>query len=340
MGNGAPTYLNFAQIQDAAVISGMNSVINASLTFVWPIVQALAVVYLVILFLQVANNAMTMNSFIGKMVRLLVVVALIHQSGIYTRYVRDLAFTEAPNAIAQVVTGTRPGVSAAAQFDTITMATDNLFASAMKQNTGWSVSGIGNAIALWVADGAADLMIAIMFGIWLLGRKLLAIVLCFGPWLLVLELFDMTRGFTSQWIGKIVGLLVFQLASATLMVIMLKGESTILQAIKASPGADIDQTIGTLMHLIAFLATDALTMIALPTICAIGSGVAAGHAVASGAIGGFLARSAGGARASAGRIMGNRAAEQREAAREARTDAKYAAREAARKTERSSSSST
>lgn len=308
-GNGAPTYLNFAQIQDAAVISGMNSVINASLAFVWPIVHWLAIIYLIVMFVQVASNAMTMNAFIGKFARLFVVVALIHTSGIYTKYVRDLAFTEVPNTIAQVVAGTQPGVSAAAQFDTITMATDNLFATAMKQNTSWSVSGIGNAIALWIADGAANLMIAIMFGIWLLGRKLLAIVLCLGPWLLLFELFDLTRGFTAQWIGKIVGLLVFQLASATLMVIMLKGESTILQAIKASPGTDIDQMIGNLMHLVAFLATDALTMIALPAICAIGSGVAAGHAVASGAIGGFIARSSGRVAANARRMRSKNAQE-------------------------------
>lgn len=310
MGNGAPTYLNFAQIQDAAVISGMNSVINASLAFVWPIVHWLAIIYLIVLFVQVASNAMTMSAFIGKFVRLFVVVALIHTSGIYTKYVRDLAFTEVPNAIAQVVTGTQPGVSAAAQFDTITMATDNLFATALKLNagSGW-IAGVANTIALWIANGAADLMIAIMFGIWLLGRKLLAIVLCFGPWLLLFELFDMTRGFTAQWLGKIVGLLVFQLASATLMVIMLKGESTILQAIKASPSVDIDQTIGTLMHLVVFLATDALTMIALPAICAIGSGVAAGHAVASGVIGGFIARSSGRV-APAVRRMGRRAAQE------------------------------
>lgn len=293
MGGSAPTYLGYAQIQDSAIIAGMNSIINASLTAVWPIVHWLAIIYLIILFCQVASNQMTVNAGVGKAIRLIVVVFVIHSAGIYTKYVRDLAFTDVPNEIATIVTGSPVGISAASQFDHVAQAADYLVADAQAKNTGsiFSVSAIGNSVALWLADIGMNIATAIMFGVWLLGRKLLAIVLCFGPWLLLFELFDRTRGFTEQWIGKIVGLLVFQLASAALLQIMLKGQSQVLQAIKASPGISLDAMIGKLMHLVGYMATDALTMIALPAICAIGSGAAAGHAVTTGAVVGFASRS-------------------------------------------------
>ncbi len=286
-----PTYLDFATTQDASLRGAMDHVITASLTFAVPILHWLAIAYIVLTFSLVAGNVMTVHTMIGRLLRLLFVVYFITGSGGYTTHVRDLAFDGVPQAIASVLTDTPTLTSAAQQFDIVSKAADNIVADAMAKNSLFSANGIGNSVAAWAADGGIQGINAVMFGVWLLGRVLLAIVLCFGPWLLVFELFDRTRGFVDQWIGKIVGLSVFGLASAVLLQIVLRGELDMLTQVHNS-GGNIDQIIAQLVHVVALLATDALAMLALPAICAIGSAAAAGHAVASGAFAGAFGRAA------------------------------------------------
>ena len=284
----------------------MDSVIGNSLTAAWPVVHWLSVIYIVITFAQVTANLMTMSAFLGRAVRLFFVVFLLHSAGIYQQYVRTLAFVDVPNEIATVVSGSPVGVSAAAQFDKVSQAADFLVADAEAKNAGhsiFSVSAIGNEIGIRLADGFINLMVAFMFGVWLLGRMLLAVVLCYGPWLLLFELFERTRGFTEAWIGKIVGLLVFQFASAVLLQILIQCISHVLMDIHAAPGASVDDIVNNLMHLAGFMMTGLITLIALPSICAIGSGAAAGHAVATGFGVSMAARSMGAAGAS-GRAVG------------------------------------
>ena len=155
----------------------------------------------------------------------------------------------------------------------------------LEQNFQWSPKGIANALAAWIALMALKAEIGVMFAVWMLGRKLMAAVLCFGPWLLLTELFDETRGFCKAWVGKIVGLLVFQLASGAAMRIALDGQFYLLTtALDYANLSNVDQAIGTLFQVFAFIISDVFWIIALPAVCAIGSGAAAGHAVATSAI--------------------------------------------------------
>ena len=279
---GSTTYLAFATNQDALVTAGMDSVIIRVLPAVWPIFHWLAVIYIIITFAQVTANVMTMNVFLGRAVRLFAVVFLIHSAGSYQQYVRTLAFVDVPNEIASIVSGAPADVSAAAQFDKVTQNVDYLLADALAKNTGSWAAEIGNVVAIHAVQIVADLFVAIMFFIWMLGRTLLAIVLCYGPFILLFELFERTRGFVEAWAGKIVGLLVYQLATAVVLQILIVGLTTQLQNAKAASGIGIDEMISNLVRIASFLGGDILVLIALPSICAIGSGAAAGHAVASG----------------------------------------------------------
>ena len=83
----------------------MDQVINASLCNVVPILRWLAVVYLIVTFVLVASNALTMRAFVGRVVRLGVVVSLIQGGGFYIQPVRDLAFDRVPAEIATVTSG-------------------------------------------------------------------------------------------------------------------------------------------------------------------------------------------------------------------------------------------
>jgi hypothetical protein len=71
------TFLAYATAQDTALRNSMDAVINASLSAAVPVLHWLAIIYIVITFATVAANAMTVNAFIGRTVRLSVVVTLI-----------------------------------------------------------------------------------------------------------------------------------------------------------------------------------------------------------------------------------------------------------------------
>jgi type IV secretion system protein VirB6 len=287
------TFLAYATAQDTALRKSMDAVINASLSAAVPALHWLAIIYIVITFATVAANAMTVNAFIGRTVRLSVVVTLISTSGFYVQHVRDLLFDQVPTEIASVVTGAPSLTSAAQQFDLVSMAADHIVADAQAKNTWFTANGIGNSVAAWFADIAINLLTSIMFGVWMLGRWLLAVGLCMGPWLLLFELFDRTRGWVSQWIGHLVGVLVFSLSSAVILQILLRGEMDLLRAVNNS-ASNVDEIIGQLFHVAGFVGAGALTMLAAPVTFAIGSGSAAGHGVAMAGGFGLMRRAASG----------------------------------------------
>jgi hypothetical protein len=140
---------------------------------------------------------------------------------------------------------------------------------------------VADAIAAWFAGCLIQFWNGVSFDIWLFGRKLLGIVLCMGPWVLTTELPDRTRGYVDQWVGIIVGLIVFQLAAAIELQLMLHSQSAMLMKVRGSiDSVSIDEAVGTLFHLATMMFMDALTMLALPMVCGIGSGAAAAHGYA------------------------------------------------------------
>jgi type IV secretion system protein VirB6 len=301
------SYAQFAQEQDAALRSGMDHVIGAGLADAVPILRVLAVVYIIVWFFMLGANEISLRGFVGKAIRIGVVTTLIAGSGFYIQHVRDFLFDGAPNEIATVIGGANTPITAAAQFDENSARIDSVVASIHENNRAWTLKGVADAIAAWFTGLALNTEIGLMFGVWMLGRKLLAIALCFGPWLLLFELFERTRGFVMAWVGTLVGLLVYQLGSSVLMKISLVSLGQLLAQSKSSEMAYraaglsyTDQAIGTLFHVVCYVLSDVFALLALPAICAIGVGAAAHEGAAALAIYGGARLAASGASGAAG----------------------------------------
>lgn len=284
-----------AQSQDAALRAGIDAVVGNGLGMAAQLLKYLVIVYIVICFSKFSWGRMGGGDMTERWLRAAIVAFLIGNQANYTDWVVNLFFTQIPDAIASVLTG-GTALTAPQQYDVVSQAIDNLVATVRAHNTGWSVSAFSNAIATWFYAGGMHLVLAVIGAVWLLGETLMAIVICFGPWLLCCELFDRTRNLVSQWIGVLVGLSVFQLGSSILIQIMLRGIMSMLVGIKgdiATAGAD--QMVADLLHGGVYILVCAIAMVALPMVCAIGSGVAAVNATGTSFVLGLPGKAAGAA---------------------------------------------
>ena len=294
------SFAGYAQFQDEALRAGMDAVIATSLAQAVPVLRVLMGLYVLLTFALMAGQRITAYTFVGRCVRAIVVLGLITGQGFYAQHIRDNTFDTIPNAVASIINGGGTRISAAQQFDLVSQAAEAMVADVRSRNTAWSSAAISNGIGVWVAGAAINLVNAIIAGMWLLGRKLMAIVICFGVWLLVFELFDRTRGWVDHWIGAIVGLLVFQLGSSILLQVMLRGEMAMFRSLMTNPTANADEAVYNLFRVAGYIGTDALTMLALPIICAVGSGIGAAQGVGMALAAGVPGRAA----AMAGRAAG------------------------------------
>jgi hypothetical protein len=251
-----------------SVISGMRLPLQGALTL-----------FICVIGWLVMNGDMSPRRASSYAIRAVVIAYLLSTTEAYGLWVRDRFFTTIPNEITRLVVGSAAPLTAAQQFDNLSLYTDTVIASALGQAT--SLSQIGDRVALWWADTLIHLLLAVEFFIFLLGRKLMAIVIVIGPFLLLFELFEATRGYCRSWVGKLVGLTVFQLASTSLLVINAQGAYFFVQNILNNPPAGLSQQIANIDRFSMWCLGDALAMLALPSVVAIGSGAAAGSAVAT-----------------------------------------------------------
>ena len=98
---------------------------------------------------------------------------------------------------------------------------------------------------------------------------------------MVAFLFDATRSWVLQWVGKLVGLAVWQLCAAILAEIVLRGSMTWVQKVAAAPGAGLPEMVDELWKVVIWFGLNAIVMLGLPYYAAIGSSAAAGIGVAS-----------------------------------------------------------
>jgi len=264
----------------------MDAVIAAELQFMVPIIKSLLVVFVVRQFTLTWTGNMTVERFVGSSVRAAVVVFLIIHSGTFVQYVRDPVFDKIPQAVSSTILSasgvpTSSGNTIAQQFDKVSVASDSVTALIIAKQTGWAVASLVNYASASFANFAVQFLLAGIAGIWLLGQGLLAIILCFGPLLLGFELFDRTRGWVDQWLGKLVGMTTFGIGTSILLSIQMAGEQALLKTVESNLPSSGPQAVAALMRVGCNVLLDLFTMAALPLICAVGSGVAASLAAPS-----------------------------------------------------------
>lgn len=292
--------------------AAMDAIIAAELQFMVPILKSLLVMFVVRQFTLTWTGNMTVERFVGSSVRAAIIVFLITRSGSFVQYVRDPVFDKIPQAVSSTILAsagvqTTSGTTIAQQFDKASAAADAVTAAIVARQTSWSIASLVNYLSAQLADGGIQFMLACVAAIWLLGQSLLAIILCFGPLLLGFELFERTRGWVDQWIGKLVGVTCFGIGTSILLSIQMTGLRNMLRAVNDNLPTGGPEAVAVLMRVGCNVLLDLCTMIALPMICAIGSGVAASLAAPSA----MLALRGGAAVASGARSLAAEAARTR-----------------------------
>ena len=235
------SYEQMATGRLAMLRSMMDAVINAELLAMVPVIKALLVIWLGRQFLLLMYGLVSTETFITSVIRPAVVVFLIGHTGQFVHYVRDPLFDTIPRAVSSTILSaagiqTRSTEAISTQFDAMAAGVDMLSSRALALNTSWSASAIANGIGIYMATTGAQILLACVFGIFLLGQTLLAVVLCLGPLVLVFELFERTRPWTSAWLGKMVGLVAFGIGTSLLLAIQMQELHDLIASISANSG--------------------------------------------------------------------------------------------------------
>ena len=286
----------------------MDAIIAAELQFMVPVLKSLLIMFVVRQFTLTWTGNMTVERFVGSSARAAVIVFLIVHSGTFVQYVRDPIFDKIPQAISSTILAsagvqTNSSATIAQQFDKASAAADAVTAAIVARQTSFSIASFANYLSAQFADFGIQGLLSFIAAIWLLGQSLLAIILCFGPLLLGFELFDRTRGWVDQWIGKLVGMTCFGIGTSILLSIQMTGLLNMLRAVIKNLPTGGPEAVAVLMRVASNIVLDAFTMVALPAICAYGSGVAMSLAAPSAMLalrGGAAAAS--GARGLAGEV--------------------------------------
>ena len=273
-------YERFLTEQWYAVRDGMDAVLAAQASEVGYVVRAVAALFLLVLFVQWGTGGRSGWSFIWNGAKAYAIVLLLTNPGYFAGTVRDYAWEKIPNAMVGAVNGRRSLLATHQQFDVVSAMHESLVADVRRQNQSLSIQTAVNMLNAWLGNGSAQFWLMVMAGTYMTGLKLTAIAICMGMWLIILELFERTRGFFMYWVGVMAGLLAYQLASSIYMQIALRSQQTLLRNTRAARGIGVDEMAVNLMHTGNAMFSDAMTMLALSTICALGGG-AAGHAIAA-----------------------------------------------------------
>jgi type IV secretory pathway VirB6-like protein len=285
-------FQNTATDLDVALIDGMNAAISAGLVWAAPQLKTGLTLYVVGFSLLMAYGRVDKGTFLTAIIRALSVAAILKAAN-YNYYVRDLFFTDLPNAIASAANGPAMTVKSAEQFDRMWSAVLHYSAFINGQASGWD-DAVNRGI-VWLLAGANLVALGVCFGMWYLARGFMAIIIGIGPWLIILYLWDATRGWVNEWIGKLVGFIVLQLAAATLLRIVLSILNRRLLAMNEAPGMSVDEMIANAAGLTGIFWIMAMVMFVLPSFVAIGSAAGTGVAMASGMVGSIGGTLAGGA---------------------------------------------
>lgn len=274
-------YTAFAGSLDAATNSGIDKVVAAGISSIRPVLQWSIMAAVTAGGFAVSFGKMTADRLAVWAFRALAVAWLIGGAAAYNPVVRTAVMDDVPNLVASAMDVQGGRIAAAQQFCTLRTATENLASRVFAEATGWSVSALGARLSAEAALGWQGLCLEVMFVVWLIGRRLAALALCLGPFLLCFELFENTRGFVRHWIGTVVGLLAFQLTTAVQLRMSYEGAAHYLLQLRGGMGGGLDAMVRILWDAAGWFAMDAVVMFAIPTICAVGSGVAVQTAAGS-----------------------------------------------------------
>lgn len=276
-------FQNVATAFDSNLISAINTVINSGLMWARPQVRAAATLFILISGWLVLTGRMDKNVLAGRVLRIMVVAALLTSSATFNTYVRDLFLQDIPNTVGSALTGGTV-YAPAAQFDALWAATQRMAATVLAQANGYTQLGERLAIRFFMALSFVALVI--IFLMWIVARVVMGFVIALGPFLIGLALFDATRPFVDRWVGKLVSLTLVQVSISVMLQMLMSGFNNYVRATQGNMGAGLDERMGALLQLAAWYWCGLLLIGALTGVAySIGGGLAGSFAPHTQALG-------------------------------------------------------
>ncbi|WP_208431809.1 type IV secretion system protein [Bartonella schoenbuchensis] len=160
------------------------------------------------------RSSMPLWEFIATAVKLSIVVTLTTHASEYNAWVKNIFFTDLPNAVANVTQGITQGAA------TSENVWDNMLSTAYKQafditnkESGWLEVGthiinwLGGIICIFISG----VFCTIGFIVSMLAKIGLFLVLSVGPLFIGLYMFSTTRRFTEAWLGQVANFVILQI---------------------------------------------------------------------------------------------------------------------------------
>lgn len=273
-------YQQYYAQYDEPIRVAMDSALTAGLGWVGTLLPALLVPVVIVCGVLLAVGQLGMGKIVSYSWRVILLIWLTVGAA-FVPYVRDMVQDTIPNELASVVNGKGTTISAAAQFDKIDDGAANFTAKVMGQATG--LMQVGNRIAAWANRGWGSIYLQIIFYVWIAIRQLTSVALVLFAFSLVFLPFDSTRHWCSGQLGKVVGLIAWQLAASVLLKINADGMEIFIKDIAVrGQSMSIEEQVDMIGKVSGWFLGCMVQFLLVPGAIGIGSGVATSSIVASG----------------------------------------------------------
>lgn len=270
---------------DTALTGSIDGLIGAMVKYASTPIALCAALYYVVQGVKLAQgDSEVMHGFWGRLVKIGVVVWLATNLDAFNYWIRDFIFLGIPNALVTAMgpaMGAGPGTvtTTAAMFDNVWSQMWQVISLVWMQ-MGFSVTGmlagiVGVLTALF--GGGGLLVIAFVY---IGARMVFAVLVCLAPVVMILAIFDATKGVAERMIGKAIALTILQVSGFIVMQIVLLGNQWFMARateailLSVSNGAVFAEAIQILISVCAWFMAGAYGMWELRAVAySLGTGV-------------------------------------------------------------------
>lgn len=277
---------SFLTRMDGALTAGTDGIVTAMVSYMATPIALSAVLYYILQGIKLANgDSSPLRDFVPQLIRVGTVIWLSSNLDAFNYWVRDVFFTGLPNALAGVVaSSTGPAANSvtntAAIFDAVWSQVWAVIGLCWMQ-IGFSVTGVLAGLTGLMTGLAGGLGLVVMALVYLAARFTLGVIVCMAPVLIGCAMFDATRPIFERAVGKVVALIILQVAAFIVLQIVLLGNQWFMAqattAILAATGgaAVFAEAIQIMVAIAVWFVAGAYVMLNLPPIAySIGSGIA------------------------------------------------------------------
>jgi type IV secretion system protein VirB6 len=286
-------FSELAGAMDGALVTAMNDAISGGIGAVRPQVSVMLGLYIVGHGVGTVWGHTTTKEAMVAIARAAIIIALLTAEN-YNYYVTELFFTTIPNEIAGAIHGgMRVSLDSAKTFDVTWDGVLHFKGFALGLATSWWDWDYRMGIQFYCWIIYASLWVD--FVVWEVSRVFMALTIPIGPFIIMGYMWNGTRGFVQQWIGKLVGLSIIGLVSSILLRFLFVQMGIQLAHLKYEPKLGLDVVSDSLSVAVGVFVCGAILMMVIPAAFAFGAG----------SVGGAIAGTAAGLLSAGGQAAGS-----------------------------------